>query len=80
VGNCCRARSCEQFFKPSVARRSLETYRTKGLDKLERQMIAIVSAAALDGARVLEIGGASVGSRQSSWRVPIGEVVELVER
>ena len=43
-------------------------------------MIAIVSAAALDGARVLEIGGASVGSRQSSWRVPIGEVVELVER
>ena len=80
MGNCCRARSCEQFFKPSVARRSLETYRTKGLDKLERQMIASVSAAALDGARVLEIGG-GIGRIQAellATGADQGEVVELV--
>jgi magnesium-protoporphyrin O-methyltransferase len=80
VGNCCRARSCEQFFKPSVARRSLEAYRKKGLDQLERQMIASVSVGALDDMRVLEIGG-GIGLIQAELLAAgadQGEVVELV--
>jgi hypothetical protein len=80
VVTCCRARSCEQFFKPSVARRSLKRYRNKGLDQLEKQMIASVSAAPLDGARVLEIGG-GIGRIQAellSAGADLGEIVELV--
>jgi hypothetical protein len=63
-----------------VARRSLETYRKKGLDQLERQMIAIISARALSGMRVLEIGG-GIGRIQAELLVTgadQGEVVELV--
>jgi hypothetical protein len=63
-----------------VARRSLETYRKKGLDRLERQMIASVSTGALDGMRVLEIGG-GIGRIQAELLAAgadRGEVVELV--
>jgi hypothetical protein len=80
VGNCCRARSCEQFFNPGVARRSLEKYRNKGLDKLERRMIASVSSGALNGMRVLEIGG-GIGRIQAELLVAgadQGEIIELV--
>jgi magnesium-protoporphyrin O-methyltransferase len=68
------------LFKPSVARRSLEAYRKKGLDKLERRMIASVSASELNGKRVLEIGG-GIGRIQAellSTGADQGEVVELV--
>jgi len=78
--SCCRATSCEQFFKPSVARRSLETYRRKGLDAQERQMVASLSAEPLDGARVLEIGG-GIGRIQAELLgagAEEGEIVELV--
>ncbi len=80
MGNCYRARSCEQFFLPSVARRSLETYRKKGLDKIERRMIATVSVGPLKGMRVLEIGG-GIGRIQAELLAAgadQGEVVELV--
>jgi magnesium-protoporphyrin O-methyltransferase len=80
VTSCCRAGSCERFFKPSVARRSLETYRKKGLDALERQMVASASAESLDGARVLEIGG-GIGRIQAELLAAgaeKGEIVELV--
>ena len=78
--SCCRATSCEQFFKPHVARRSLETYRRKGLDAQERQMVASLSAEPLDGARVLEIGG-GIGRIQAELLgigAEQGEIVELV--
>jgi hypothetical protein len=68
------------LFKPSVARRSLEAYRKKGLDKLERRMIASVSASKLNGKRVLEIGG-GIGRIQAellATGADQGEVVELV--
>jgi magnesium-protoporphyrin O-methyltransferase len=68
------------LFKPSVARRSLEAYRKKGLDKLERRMIASVSASELNGKRVLEIGG-GIGRIQAellATGADQGEVVELV--
>ena len=78
--SCCRTRSCEQFFKPRAARRSLETYRRKGLDPLERQMVASVSAGTLDGTRVLEIGG-GIGRIQAELLdagADHGEIIELV--
>ena len=43
VTSCCRAGPCEQIFKPRLARKSLERYRKKGLDDLERRMVAAAS-------------------------------------
>jgi magnesium-protoporphyrin O-methyltransferase len=80
VTSCCRAGSCERFFKPSVARRSLETYRRRGLDALERQMVASASMESLNGARILEIGG-GIGRIQAELLdagAGEGEIVELV--
>lgn len=80
--NCCggRAAPCEQFFKPKVARRSLELYRKKGHGDLERQMVAAASEGGLAGARVLEIGG-GIGTFQAELLeagAERGEIVELV--
>jgi magnesium-protoporphyrin O-methyltransferase len=78
--SCCRAGSCEQFFKPGVARRSLEAYRRKGLDALEQQMVASASRGGVDGLRVLEIGG-GIGRIQAELLdagAGKGEIVELV--
>ncbi|MGH3134281.1 MAG: class I SAM-dependent methyltransferase [Gaiellaceae bacterium] len=63
-----------------MARRSLERYRKKGLDGVERRMVDAVSAVGLEGARVLEIGG-GIGTLQSELLdrgAERGEVVELV--
>ena len=63
-----------------MARRSLEAYQRKGLDDLERQMVASVSAGGLDGLRVLEIGG-GIGSVQAELLeagAAEGEIAELV--
>jgi hypothetical protein len=63
-----------------VARRSLETYRKKGLDRLERRMVASVAAGVLNGKRVLEIGG-GIGRIQAellATGADQGEIVELV--
>jgi magnesium-protoporphyrin O-methyltransferase len=68
------------MFSPRVARRSLRRYRQKGLDSLEREMLAAVSAAGLEGARVLEIGG-GIGAIQAELLdagAERGEVVEIV--
>ncbi len=69
------------MFKPRFARRSLRRYRTKGLDDLERRMVAAASADGLQGARVLEIGG-GIGALQAELLLAgaaNGEVVELVD-
>jgi magnesium-protoporphyrin O-methyltransferase len=69
------------MFKPRFARRSLRRYRTKGLDDLERRMVAAASADGLHGARVLEIGG-GIGALQAELLLAgaaNGEVVELVD-
>lgn len=68
------------MFKPRFARRSLKRYRTKGLDELERRMVAAASADGVEGARVLEIGG-GIGTLQTELLLAgaeDGEVVELV--
>jgi len=80
VTSCCRAGPCEQIFKPRLARKSLDRHRKKGLDDLERRMVAAVSVDGLDGARVLEIGG-GIGTLQSELLgagAAQGEIVELV--
>jgi hypothetical protein len=80
VTSCCRAGPCEQMFKPRLARRSLERFRRRGLDHLEREMVAAVSATGLEGARVLEIGG-GIGTLQAELLeagAGRGEIVELV--
>jgi hypothetical protein len=80
VSGCCRAQVCEELFKPSTARKRLKQYRKKGLDPLERQMVASIPAAELDEARVLEIGG-GIGVIQAELLAAgahQGEIVELV--
>src|SRR5262245_55322133 len=62
--SCCRSGPCEQMFSPRVARRSLERYRSKGLDELERRIVASAEESGVQGARVLEIGG-GIGTIQT---------------
>jgi len=38
--SCCRSGACEQMFSRRAARRSLERYRSKGLDEIERRIVA----------------------------------------
>jgi magnesium-protoporphyrin O-methyltransferase len=63
-----------------MARRALERYRGKGLDDLEREMVAAVRPADLEGVRVLEIGGGigTIASELLAAGAAEGEVVELV--
>lgn len=68
------------MFTPRAARRSLERYREKGLDRLARMMLRSAGEAGVAGARVLEIGG-GIGALQSELLeagAASGEVVELV--
>jgi len=68
------------MFSPRVARRSLRRYRERGLDELERAMVAAGGAEGLGGARVLEIGG-GIGALQAELLeagAESGEIVELV--
>jgi magnesium-protoporphyrin O-methyltransferase len=77
---CCRSAPAEQIFRPGTARNDLKRYRAKGLDELERRMVASVPPAELPGARVLEIGG-GIGAIQVELLAAgavRGEIVELV--
>jgi hypothetical protein len=68
------------MFKAQDARKSLRRYRRKGLDKIERRMVAAVPAGEVAGARILEIGG-GVGAIQAEFLAAgadRGEIVELV--
>lgn len=68
------------MFRPSAARNDLRRYRAKGLDDLERRMLASVLPLELSGARVLEIGG-GIGALQVELLeagAASGEIVELV--
>jgi len=78
--SCCRSGACEQMFSPRTARRSLERYRSKGLDEIERRIVASAKEAGVQGARVLEIGG-GIGVIQAELLqvgAATGEIVELV--
>jgi hypothetical protein len=80
VPGCCRARVCEEMFKPRTARKRLKQYRRKGLDPLERRMVKSIAATQLDGARVLEIGG-GIGTIQAELLAAgahRGEIAEVV--
>ena len=78
--SCCRSGACEQMFSRRAARRSLERYRSKGLDEIERRIVASAQEAGIQGARVLEIGG-GIGVIQAELLevgAATGEIVELV--
>ena len=78
--SCCRSGACEQMFSPRVARRSLARYRSKGLDEIERRIVASAKETGIRGARVLEIGG-GIGVIQAELLdggAATGEIVELV--
>ena len=78
--SCCRSGACEQMFSRRAARRSLERYRSKGLDEIERRIVASAKEAGVQGARVLEIGG-GIGVIQAELLqvgAATGEIVELV--
>ena len=68
------------MFSPRVSRRSLERYRSKGLDEIERRIVASAKGTGIQGARVLEIGG-GIGVIQAELLeggAATGEIVELV--
>jgi spermidine synthase len=68
------------MFSPRVARRSLARYRSKGLDEIERRIVASAKQTGIQGARVLEIGG-GIGVIQAELLdvgAATGEIVELV--
>lgn len=68
------------MFGAHTARRSLTTYRKKGLGDLSRRMRDAALVGGLDGASVLEIGG-GIGALQSELLeagAERGEIVELV--
>ena len=68
------------MFSPRAARRSLDRYRSKGLDEIERRIVASAAEAGIEGARVLEIGG-GIGVVQAELLetgAATGEIVELV--
>ena len=80
MASCCRSGPCEEMFSPRIARRSLRRYRERGLDELERAMVAAGRAEGLGGASVLEIGG-GIGALQAELLeagAESGEIVELV--
>jgi hypothetical protein len=69
------------MFGPRVARRSLERYRKRGLDRPERRLLATLSPSDVSGASILEIGG-GIGALQAELLhagAERGEVVELVD-
>lgn len=57
MAGCCNARGCDGFFTQHMARRAADRYRTKGVDKTARRMIAFLKEHGIEGATVLEIGG-----------------------
>ena len=68
------------MFKSRAARKTLRRYRKKGLDPIERLMVASVPRAELNNARVLEVGG-GIGTIQAELLragASQGEIVELV--
>jgi magnesium-protoporphyrin O-methyltransferase len=66
------------MFKPRAARKSLRRYRKKGLDKIERGMVASIPAESLEGARILEIGG-GIGTIQAELLMAGADRAEIVE-
>ena len=68
------------MFDPRAAERSLERYRQKGLDRLERMMLASAARAGVEESRVLDLGG-GIGALQTELLesgAASGEVVEIV--
>jgi hypothetical protein len=60
---CCAPRGYDQFFDAKQARRDARRYRRRGLDRAARRLVAVLRAAGIEDATVLEVGG-GVGAIQ----------------
>lgn len=68
------------MFGADTARKSLDTYRKKGLGNVSRRMVDAAVTGGLGGARVLDVGG-GIGALQAELLeagAERGEIVELV--
>jgi magnesium-protoporphyrin O-methyltransferase len=63
MAGCCPSRDYHRFFNQRFARRLVNRYRKRGLDKTARTMVQFLQAVGIEGASVLEIGG-GVGELQ----------------
>jgi hypothetical protein len=54
---CCDPHGCDRFFGARFAGRMAKRYRSRGLDKPARRMVAFLDARGIEGASVLEVGG-----------------------
>jgi 16S rRNA G966 N2-methylase RsmD len=63
MAGCCNPRGCDDFFTLRMARRAAKRYRTKGIDKTARRMLAFLEQQGIRDATVLEVGG-GVGELQ----------------
>jgi 2-polyprenyl-3-methyl-5-hydroxy-6-metoxy-1,4-benzoquinol methylase len=63
MAGCCNPRGCDNFFTPRLAQRAAERYRSKGVDRTARRMLAFLEHQGIEGATVLEVGG-GVGELQ----------------
>src|SRR5262245_10473126 len=75
---CCRSNHCQATFTSGTPGKTLKSYRRKGLGKFERRMVADIPARAVDGARVLEIGG-GIGAIQAELLAKGARTAEIVE-
>ena len=58
MAGCCDARGCDQVFGPRFAHHLAKRYRRRGLDRTSRRIVDWLVAQGIEGASVLEIGGA----------------------
>jgi Methyltransferase domain len=57
MSSCCRPEGYAAFFSKKSARRALDRYRRRGLDKLSQRIVDTVRARGIENATVLEVGG-----------------------
>jgi magnesium-protoporphyrin O-methyltransferase len=57
MAGCCDPRGCDRVFDDRFARRRAARYRSKGLDRTARRMVALLAEGDLRNRTVLEIGG-----------------------
>jgi hypothetical protein len=58
MAGCCPSRDYRRLFNRRFARRLANRYRERGLDKTARTMVEFLQEVGIEGATVLEVGGA----------------------
>ena len=68
MAGCCPSGDYPRFFNQRFARRLANRYRKRGLDQTAQTMVQFLQEVGIEGATVLEIGGASANFRSSCCR------------